>query len=409
MKKTEWFEEARFGMFIHWGLYSIPAEGEWIFARRDWKPGEYQSLMTQFNPVDFAPAQWAKLASAAGMKYVVFTTKHHDGFCMFDSQFTDYKVTNTAYGKDVTRMLVDAFRAEGIRIGFYHSLPDWTHPGYADPESPDVMIRKVMHIPTAEQHQQFLDYLYNNVEQLMTEYGKIDILFFDYTSKYKIDVDYFDRERLLEMIYRHQPEIIVNDRLSFLKEAVRDFDYYTPEITVMNHAPTVRGNPVVWESCATMNDHWGYFAGDENYKALETLTAGLAGCVSQNGNLLLNVGPEPTGKLPPLTIAKLQELAAWYQKHGEAIFGCGKSDFQAPFGLCYTQKNKNLYAYVLMPPMGDMIFPGLNGRIKSVSVLRNGEIGKLIDFWGFELLDKDEIRVRIPGLKPGDIIKLELN
>ena len=129
MKKDNWFAEARFGLFIHWGLYSIPAAGEWIYARRNWHKHEYENLMHQFNPVHFAPAQWARLARTAGMKYVVFTTRHHDGFCMFDSHYTDYKITNTPYRKDVTRMLVEAVRAEGLRIGFYHSLPDWTHPG----------------------------------------------------------------------------------------------------------------------------------------------------------------------------------------------------------------------------------------------------------------------------------------
>ena len=118
MSRTDWFREARFGLFIHWGLYAIPAAGEWIFARRDWKDGEYQALMKQFNPVDYDPTVWAQLAKDAGMKYVVFTTKHHDGFCMFDSHYTDYKITNTSYGKDVTRMLAEAFRQAGLKVGF---------------------------------------------------------------------------------------------------------------------------------------------------------------------------------------------------------------------------------------------------------------------------------------------------
>ena len=183
MSRTDWFTNARFGMFIHWGIYAIPAAGEWIYANRDWEDGEYQSFMKQFNPVDYDPVQWAELAKAAGMKYVVFTTKHHDGFCMFDSKYTDYKIANTPYGKDVTRMLAEAFRAAGLKIGFYHSLPDWTHPGYADEESPEFMQHKILHTPTPEQRRAFLDYLYNNVEQLMTGYGKIDLLFFDYTSR----------------------------------------------------------------------------------------------------------------------------------------------------------------------------------------------------------------------------------
>jgi len=151
--------------------------------------------MQQFNPVDYDPAEWAALAKAAGMKYVVFTTKHHDGFCMFDSKYTDYKITNTPYGKDTTRMLVEAFRQAGLKVGFYHSLLDWTHPGYADEESPEYIQRKILHTPTPEQRRDFLDYLYHKVEQLMTEYRKIDLLFFDYTSLTGLiyyPIDHFD-------------------------------------------------------------------------------------------------------------------------------------------------------------------------------------------------------------------------
>ena len=175
------------------------------------------------------------------MKYAVLTTRHHDGFCLFDSHYTEYKMTNTPYGKDVVRMYVDAFRKEGLRIGFYHSLPDWTHPGFADRESPEFIQRGELHTPSAEEHKAFQDLLYHHLEQLMTEYGTIDLLFLDYTSQWKAEEDYFDRERLLEMIYRCQPEILVDDRLAYFKDNVRDFDYYTPEICVPNQPQIVKG------------------------------------------------------------------------------------------------------------------------------------------------------------------------
>lgn len=254
--------------------------------------------MHQFDPVKYDPAEWAKLAKEAGMKYVVLTTRHHDGFCMFDSHFTDYKITNTPYGKDVTRMLADAFRAEGLRVGFYHSLPDWTHPGWSDQESPEYMKHNTMHEVSEAAHKEYLDLLYNHLNQLTTEYGKLDLLFLDYTSKYKADEDYYDRERMLNMIYKNQPDILVDDRLSFFKENVRDFDYYTPEICVPNQPVQVKGREVVWETCGTMNDHWAYCGTDHNYKSVEALTAGMMGCVSQNGNLLLNIGPTPEGTFP---------------------------------------------------------------------------------------------------------------
>lgn len=409
MKKADWFVDARFGLFLHWGIYAIPARGEWTYAVDHWKPGEYESLANKFNPVDYDPAEWVRPAKNAGMKYVVLTTRHHDGFCMFDSHFTDYKITNTPYGKDVTEMLVDACRAEGMRIGFYHSLPDWTHPGYADRESPEFIQRGELHIPTPEQHRAYIDLLYAHLEQLMTEYGKIDLLFLDYTSRNKAKEDYFDRERLLSMIYRHQPDIMVDDRLAYFKDNVRDFDYYTPEICVPNQPQEVKGKPVIWETCATMNDHWGYCADDFNYKTLEALTAGLVGCVSQNGNLLLNIGPDERGRLPALAVERLRELAAWNLANGEAVAGCGKSDYRAPFGTCYTQKGNCIYCYFFQAPLGDIILPQLKGKINNITLLRTHETVEMIDHWGFELLRADEQRIRLNHITAGDVLKIELN
>ncbi len=408
MKKTDWFVNARFGMFIHWGIYSIPARGEWSFARDKWAKGEYENNMHKFNPVEYAPAEWARLAKNAGMKYAVLTTRHHDGFCMFDSHYTDYKITNTPYGKDVTRMFAEAFRTEGLKVGFYHSLPDWQHPGWSDQESPEYIHNNVMHEVSEEAHQEYLDYLNNNVRQLMTEYGKIDLLFLDYTSKYKADGDYYDRERLLNTIYSNQPEIIVNDRLSFYKDDVRDFDYYTPEICVPNQPPQVKGCDVVWETCCTMNDNWGYCDTDFNYKSLESLTTGLMGCVSMNGNLLLNVGPDETGKIPAMSVQKLQELAKWNLAHNEAVCGAGKAEYTPPFGTCYTQKGNILYLYFLQQPMGDVILPELNGKIRQITLMRTGEPVEIVDYWGFELLKHSEQRIRPNKAKAGDVLKIVL-
>ncbi len=408
MKRTDWFVEARFGLFLHWGIYSIPAKGEWSFTYDKWAPGEYENNMHKFNPVDYDPAEWARLAKAAGMKYAVLTSRHHDGFCMFDSHYTDYKITNTPYGKDVIKMYVDAFRAEGLKVGFYFSLPDWKHPGWSDEESPEYVQHKVMHEVSEEAHQEYLDYLNNNLRHLMTEYGKIDLLFLDYTSKYKADGDYYDRERILNTIYSNQPDIIVNDRLSFFKDNVRDFDYYTPEICVPNQPQMVKGKEAVWETCCTMNASWGYNDTDFNYKPLETLTGGLIGCVAMNGNLLLNVGPDATGKFPAMSIQRLKELAAWNLANGEAVYGAGKSEFKPPFGGCYTQKGNNLYLYFLMQPMGDVILPELNGKIEQITMLRTGETIEIVDYWGFELLRPEEVRIRPRKAKVGDVLKIVL-
>jgi len=225
-ERGAWFREARFGMFIHWGIYSIPAKGEWSYANDKYAPGEYEANAKRFNPVNYNPREWAKLAKSAGMKYAVLTSRHHDGFCMFDSHFTDYKITKSPYGKDAVREFLEAFRAEGLKVGLYHSLPDWTHPGYADTESPGCIRggKKTPHVPTPEQYASFTNLVYNHVNQLTTEYGKLDLLFLDYTSQTKANVDCFGRDRLLEMIYSNQPDILVNDRLSYYKDNCRDFD-----------------------------------------------------------------------------------------------------------------------------------------------------------------------------------------
>lgn len=408
---SAWFREARFGMFIHWGIYSIPGRGEWTYAVDAWKPGEYESFAKRFNPVDYNPREWAKLAKAAGMKYAVLTSRHHDGFCMFDSHFTDYKITNTPYGKDAVREFVEAFRAEGLKVGFYHSLPDWTHPGYADRESPECIRggKKEPHRPTAEQYAAFRELVYNHIRQLMTEYGKIDLLFTDYTSQYKANEDYFDRERILKMVYECQPGILVNDRLSYFKDNCRDFDYYTPEICVPNQPQTVKGREVAWETCATMNNNWGYNRTDSNWKTPEALIAGLVGCVSENGNLLLNVGPTERGTLPPEAVERLKAFADWYRVNGESITGCGKCrEYRPPFGCAYTQKGRTLYLHFLQPPLGDTILPELKGKMKRLVELRTGKEVVQVNDWGYELLRADEQRIRTRGLRAGDVIRIEL-
>ena len=406
--KAQWFADARFGLFIHWGIYSIPAKGEWIYARGDWKPGEYEGLMRRFNPGKYDPRDWARRAKAAGMKYAVLTTRHHDGFCMFDSHFTDYKVTNSPYGKDAVRAFVEAFRAEGLKVGFYHSLPDWTHRGYEDPESPEYIRFKKLHVPTEAEKKAFRELLYNHVHQLMTEYGKIDLLFFDYTSKYKTDGNTFDRDRLLKMVRECQPEILVNDRLSFYKDAADGFDYYTPEITVPSGPIRVGGRDVLWETCATMNDSWGYRTADSNWKTPEAVVAGLVGCVSRNGNLLLNIGPTELGEIPEGSVRILDALAQWNAANGESVTGCGSSRFVPPFGCAYTQRGNDLYLHFLQPPLGDTILPGLRGCVAKATVLRTGEPVELVNLWGFELLPSEDQRIRTRGLVAGDVIKIEL-
>lgn len=406
--RTEWFTNARFGMFIHWGIYSIPAQGEWVIYQQDLNMSDYERYAAEFNPVDFDPRSWADLAKNAGMKYVVFTTKHHDGFCMFDSRYTDYKITRTPYGRDITRELVEAFRERGIRIGFYHSLVDWRHPHFI----PDLEHPLGKHGKTdwpGRDRRIYQKYLYSQVEQLMSDYGKIDLLFFDYTSRYKTSEEW-DPEHLLEMVYRLQPEIIVNDRLSFDKSSFAG-DYLTPEISVPNHPLKRNGAPVPWETCMTMNNHWGYAEDDHDFKEVSTVMTALTQCVSKNGNLLFNIGPDSRGNIPEEGKLLLRGIAEWFSHNGEAVTGAGEAPFTPPSGMHYTAAGeKTLYLHIPFQVMGDIILPQLRGKVAKITLLQDGSEVQQITWWGEELLQPDELRIRTrPGkLTLPAVLKLEL-
>jgi alpha-L-fucosidase len=406
----KWFNDARFGMFIHWGIYSIPAQGEWVRYYNDISLDDYDKYIKQFNPVDFNPSEWAEIAWQAGMRYVVFTTKHHDGFCMFDSKHTDFKITNTTYEKDITAELVTAFRARGLRIGFYHSLVDWHHPHYIpDMEHPDGKNGQT------EFPDRYLtvyrNYLYKQVEQLLTDYGKIDLLFFDYTSKYKTSSEW-QADKLLDLIYSLQPDILVNDRLSYEKKPTFYGDYCTPEISLPNQQPAINGKTSDWETCMTMNENWGYNAADKAFKNPATIIRSLIHCASMNGNLLLNVGPDALGKIPVESINVLTEVGKWMKKYNKTIYGTHASKFTAPTGCYYTAPDeKTIYLHLINQLMGDLILPELNNKVENITVLQDGTEVPLITFWGSELLKDDELRIRPPkalSKEMIDVLKIKL-
>ena len=403
--RTDWFTQARFGLFIHWGLSSFRGFGVWGRFDQKIPQSEYEADSLKFDPVKFDPESWADMAWKAGMRYVVFTTKHHEGFCMYDSRYTDFKITNTPYGKDITRMLTEAFRKKGFRIGYYHSLVDWHHPDYIPcPECPAYEAEQTNPVP--HDLARYQEYLYRNVEQLLTEYGKIDILWLDYTSRFKTSSEWAP-ERLTEMIYRLQPDILLNDRLSYDKAAWLG-DFLTPEIAVPNQPVSVRGQFMPWETCMTLNDHWGYYRGDHNFKPWQTVATALMNCVSQNGNLLMNIGPDSNGELPEETRRILAELADWNKNAELAWRGAGIAQFTPPAGTLYTWKDGTLYLYLMQKPMGDILLPGLRGKIKNATLLRDGSPVRVESVWGLELLEENEQRIRCNQAAAGDIIKLEL-
>ena len=372
-KRTEWFREARFGMFIHWGIYAIPARGEWVKNRENISTEDYQQYFDAFDPVDYNPKEWAKLAKKAGMKYAVITAKHHDGFCLFDSKYTDYKATKTPARRDLIREFVDAFRAEGLKIGFYYSLIDWYQPKF---ESKDDKV-----------FNEYIDYMHKQVEELVTNYGKIDILWFDYSyGEYRGEK--WKATKLVEMVRKHQPHVIIDNRLGgdMFSDTpdvyAGDFggpEQITPPAVIKNNS----GRPIPWELCLTLNNSWGYNRTDFNYKTAHNIIYTLINCVSKNGNLLLNVGPDAKGVIPKRSVEILEEVGEWMDANHESIYGCGPAQWDKPEWGWYTQKGDVVYAHVTNFNIGQICLRGMSGKVKSASLLsdaseiRMGEISNV--------------------------------
>lgn len=379
-KRTKWFLNDRFGMFIHWGLYAIPARGEWVMLNERIPKEDYRIYFDEFDPVNYDPKCWARAAKKAGMKYAVMTAKHHDGFCLFDSELTDYKATNTKQGRDLIREYVDAFRAEGLKVGLYYSLIDWYHDDYPKGEP-----------PYSGDFDRYLDYMHGQVRELCTNYGRIDILWFDFSYGDMVGETWRATE-LIKMVRSLQPHVIIDNRLEASGENAGSIrtsnprfyagDFASPEqIIPPQGIIDEQGNPVPWEACITMNYHWGYHAGDRQYKSAKMIIRKLVECVSKSGNLLLNVGPDATGRIPQESLDVLQEIGEWMEKNSRSIYGCGRSPFPKPEWGYYTQRGKTLYAHILEPSVGPIGLQGLNGKVNKARLLADKSEVKLIRPW----------------------------
>ncbi|MFJ5095051.1 alpha-L-fucosidase [Streptomyces sp. NPDC088557] len=369
---TAWFTHDRFGMFVHWGLYSLAARHEWVKNRERLTDEQYQVYFDHFDPDRYDPRRWARSARAAGMRYAVLTTKHHDGFCLWDSALTDYKVTNTPYGRDLIGPFVEACRAEGLKVGFYHSLIDWHHPSFpVDGTHPQ---RDDEEFKAAEADRDIRDYqrhLHGQVRELLTEYGRIDYLFFDFSYEGREwwggkGPDDWDAPRLLDTVRALQPHILVNDRAGL------PGDFATPE-QYQPSAPmtTPDGAPVLWEACQTLNGSWGYDRDNLDHKSPDLLIRMLVDGVSKGGNLLLNVGPTGRGDLDPRDTATLDEIGRWMDLHERSVRGCGPAGFTAPADCRYTRRGDRLYVHLLAWPLRHLHLPGLQGRVRYAQLLHD--------------------------------------
>ncbi|MFP4060849.1 MAG: alpha-L-fucosidase [Bacteroidales bacterium] len=385
-ERTRWFQNDRFGMFIHWGIYAIPARGEWVRNKEEITIEEYQPFFEQFNPVDYNPSEWAKLAKKAGMKYAVMTAKHHDGFCLWDTKYTEYKVTNTPAKRDLLKEYVEAFRAEGLKVGLYYSLVDWYHPdypAYGDYSHP--MRENEDWKNKTHDFDNYIKYMHNQVEELVTNYGKIDILWFDF-SYGEMKGEKWEATKLVKMARKHQPGVLIDNRLGGRMESrepevyAGDFEgpeQYIPEKGVFDDD----GFRIPWEACITMNNSWGYNMTDNNFKSPDFIIQTLVNCVSKGGNLLLNVGPDALGNIPDKSVETLLEIGEWMDKNSESIYGCGPSDYEEPQWGRYTQKENVIYAHVLRENIGHFVLPGLKDKIQSATLLRDGTEAILTEWW----------------------------
>lgn len=383
-RRMKWFVNARFGMFIHWGLYAIPARGEWVRSYEEMPEEEYMKFFEEFDPVDYDPKKWARAAKEAGMEYVVLTAKHHDGFCLFDSQYTDYKSTNTKCGRDLVAEYVEAVRAEGLKVGLYFTLIDWHHPDY--PHFGD-KIHPMRNNPAYKNDERdfnrYLDYMHNQIREICTNYGKLDLLWFDFSYE-EMRGEAWRATELINMVRTLQPDVIIDNRLEVSGEGYGSLatgnptpyhgDFVTPEQMIPpNGIQDVNGNDLYWESCVTMNGNWGYNATDHFWKPSSMMIKKLVECVSKGGNMILNVGPDAKGNIPEESMKILRDIGKWMSKNGNSIKGCGKSGLAKPDFGRITRNGNHVYFHLYENAIGPVPLPGIKKEdVKGIRYLASG-------------------------------------
>jgi alpha-L-fucosidase len=370
--RTAWLTQARFGLFIHWGIYAAAARHEWVKSREQLTDERYQAYFDHFDPDLYDPAGWAEEAWQAGMRYFVVTTKHHDGFCLWDSQLTDYKAPNTPYGGDLLRPLVEAFRERGFKVGFYHSLLDWHHPEFPvdvfHPQRDDEGFKAAT---AGRDVSAYADYLHGQVRELLTGYGRIDIMWYDFSYPDRgfggKGRDDWRSEELLALTRELQPDIIVNNRLDIGAGDVTTPEQFQPPGPVVGPD----GEPLVWEACQTLNGSWGYDRDNLDWKPADLLIRMLVDGVSKDGNLLLNVGPTARGEFEPRALERLRAVGSWMRQHERSVRGAGPSAHTPPPDCRYTQRGDRLYLHLLAWPMRHAHLPGLQGKVAYAQFLHD--------------------------------------
>jgi len=381
---TSWFVHDRFGLFIHWGLYALGARHEWLKSRERIDTAAYRKYFDHFDPDLYDPDAWAAAAADCGMKYFVVTTKHHEGFCLWDSDQTDYKAPNTPAGRDLLAPMVEAFRARDFRVGFYHSLLDWHHPDYTTDrchpqrDDPEYVARDA-----ARDMGRYADYLHAQTRELLTRFGKIDVMWYDFSIEPDGDrpgkgKDEWRSEELVRLVRELQPGIIMNNRLQI------EQDFRTPEQFMPREWLRMEdGTPVLWEACHTFSGSWGYHRDEASWKSVDQLVKMLIEAVSKGGNLLLNVGPTGRGEFDERALSRMAGIGEWMKRHGRSIYGCTQApgEFPRPDNCLYTWNpaTRRLYLHVLSWPFGHVHLDGIRSRVEYAQLLNDASEVKMLE------------------------------
>ena len=413
-----WFKHDRLGLFIHWGLYALPARHEWVKQREEIADDVYDKYFPYFDPDLYDPEVWADAAADAGMKYFCITTKHHEGFCLWDTKLTEYKGTNTPAGRDLLKPMVEAFRERGLKVGFYHSLIDWHHPHFlvddvhSQRNNPD---RDKLN--EGRDQSKYIEYLHGQARELLTDFGKIDQIFYDFSypagRKGRPEGfagkgrDEWGSVELMKMTRELQPDILINDRLD-LDDVEGGWDYRTPEQFMPRRWVEFEGEKVMWETCQTFSGSWGYHRDETTWKSVDQLLQMLIGVVSRGGNLLLNVGPTGRGEFDDRALDRLSGMGEWMKRHSRSIYGCtaAPEGFEVPEDcrLTYNPETNRMYVHVFTWPFRHLHMDGFAGKVAYAQLLNDAsEVRFAVQragHTGDSSLDTETLTLELPVQKP---------
>ena len=366
LKARTWFQDAKFGLFVHWGVYSVIGDGEWVMNNHKIDKKTYQKLPNFFNPTEFDPKEWVAIVKAAGMKYITITSKHHDGFAMFDSKQTDWDIVDrTPYKKDVLKMLADECRKQGIKLFFYHSHLDWFQDDYFPRGRTGLSSER----PDKGDFNKYLDFMDAQLTELLTNYGEIAGIWFDGWWDKK-DADW-RLEKTYQLIHKLQPQCLIGNNHHQAPKNGEDFQMFEKDLPGKNtagfNAESIVGK-LPLETCETMNNSWGFSLQDSKYKSTKNLVQYLIKAAGNDANFLLNVGPMPNGKIQPEFVQTLKEMGQWMAKYGETIQGTRGGPIEQKSWGVSTQKDKKVFLHVLKAEDSNLLLSGFTQKVNSVSV-----------------------------------------